>query len=238
MAYRSGHGRRSSLRYWPHPPAFLLVLVFLGGLVLAVALVQATTTAFRLAGLNPLAAGAVLLACLLGSALNVPVASLATGRTRVAYRRIRSFGVVYLVPVAVPGRTVLAVNVGGAIIPVVVSLYLTIRGGLWVPALVAATVVAIVVHLAARPVSGVGIVVPTLVPALVTTIAALVLDPPGAAGALAYIAGTLGTLVGADLTHLRWIRATGAPIASIGGAGTFDGIFVTGILAVLLASLL
>jgi hypothetical protein len=29
----------------------------------------------------------------------------------------------------------------------------------------------------------------------------------------------------------------GAPVASIGGAGTFDGIFVAGILAVLIASL-
>ena len=34
------------------------------------------------------------------------------------------------------------------------------------------------------------------------------------------------------------MSALGAPVASIGGAGTFDGIFLTGILAVLLAGLM
>ena len=52
---------------------------------------------------------------------------------------------------------------------------------------------------------------------------------------LAYIAGSLGTLIGADLTNLDKVRGLGAPVASIGGAGTFDGIFLTGILAVLFA---
>jgi len=32
------------------------------------------------------------------------------------------------------------------------------------------------------------------------------------------------------------VHGLGAPVASISGAGTFDGIFLTGILAVLLAS--
>jgi uncharacterized membrane protein len=54
---------------------------------------------------------------------------------------------------------------------------------------------------------------------------------------LAYIGGSLGVLIGADLTNLDKISGLGAPVASIGGAGTFDGIFVTGLFAVLLASL-
>jgi uncharacterized membrane protein len=45
----------------------------------------------------------------------------------------------------------------------------------------------------------------------------------------------MGTLIGADLTNLDKVRGLGAPVASIGGAGTFDGIFLTGIVAVLLA---
>jgi uncharacterized membrane protein len=48
------------------------------------------------------------------------------------------------------------------------------------------------------------------------------------------VAGTLGTLIGADLTNFGRIRGLGAPIASIGGAGTWDGVFLTGIVAVLL----
>jgi len=55
------------------------------------------------------------------------------------------------------------------------------------------------------------------------------------ADAVAYVSGVIGTLVGADLMNLRKIGGLGAPVASIGGAGTFDGIFLTGIVAVLLA---
>ena len=55
------------------------------------------------------------------------------------------------------------------------------------------------------------------------------------AAPLAYIAGTLGTLIGADLANLHLVQGLGAPVVSIGGAGTFDGVFLTGILAVLLA---
>ena len=42
----------------------------------------------------------------------------------------------------------------------------------------------------------------------------------------------------ADLLNLKKISKLGAPIASIGGAGTFDGIFLTGIFAVVLAAFL
>jgi uncharacterized membrane protein len=57
------------------------------------------------------------------------------------------------------------------------------------------------------------------------------------AAPLAYIGGSLGTLIGADLLNLDKVQGLGAPVASIGGAGTFDGIFLIGILAVLIASL-
>jgi uncharacterized membrane protein len=91
-----------------------------------------------------------------------------------------------------------------------------------------------VTYVLARPVAGVGIVVPTIVPPLAAAAAALLLSRD-AAPAIAYVAGTIGTLVGADLLHLRGALALGAPVLSIGGAGTFDGIFLTGILAALLA---
>jgi uncharacterized membrane protein len=58
------------------------------------------------------------------------------------------------------------------------------------------------------------------------------------AGPLAYVSGSLGTLIGADLLNLDKLHGLGVPVASIGGAGTFDGIFVTGVLAVLLAGLI
>ena len=87
-----------------------------------------------------------------------------------------------------------------------------------------------------HPVPGVGIAVPVFFPAIVTAVVALLLSRRDAAP-LAYIGGSMGTLIGADLTNLDKVRGLGAPVASIGGAGTFDGIFLTGILAVLLAGL-
>jgi uncharacterized membrane protein len=89
----------------------------------------------------------------------------------------------------------------------------------------------------AYPVPGIGIAVPIFVPPLITTAVAVLLSREYAAP-LAYIAGSLGTLIGGDLLNLSKIQGLGAPVASIGGAGTFDGIFFTGILAVLLASLM
>jgi uncharacterized membrane protein len=96
--------------------------------------------------------------------------------------------------------------------------------------------VAVPVHVFARLIPGVGIVVPTLVPPVTAALVAWLIGPDAIA-ALAYAAGTLGTLIGADLLNLPRVRDLNAPVVSIGGAGTFDGIFVTGILAVVLASM-
>jgi uncharacterized membrane protein len=94
----------------------------------------------------------------------------------------------------------------------------------------------VVIHALANPVPGLGIAVPVFAPALITAITALMISRANAPQ-IAYIAGSLGTLIGADLMNLDKLKGLGAPIASIGGAGTFDGIFLTGILAVLLASI-
>ena len=103
--------------------------------------------------------------------------------------------------------------------------------------LLGVAIVAAVSHFMAHPVPGVGIAEPTFIPPLVTAAVALLISreyaPP-----LAYISGSLGTLIGADLLNLGKVRGLGAPVASIGGAGTFDGIFLTGIVAVLLASIM
>ncbi len=55
------------------------------------------------------------------------------------------------------------------------------------------------------------------------------------AAPIAYVAGSMGTLLGADIFNLHRLQELGAPVASIGGAGISDGIFMTGIIAVLLA---
>jgi len=75
---------------------------------------------------------------------------------------------------------------------------------------------------------------PGLVPAIVAALTALLLAR-GQAPAVAFIAGVAGPLIGADLLHLKDLRENPVGMASIGGAGTFDGIVLSGVLATLLA---
>ena len=147
---------------------------------------------------------------------------------------VEFFGMRYIVPFVTSSGTVLAVNVGGAVIPTLMSAYLMIRYQFWLKATIATAAIAVVIHSLATPVPGIGIAVPVFAPVVTTAILAFFLSreyaPP-----LAYIGGSMGTLIGDDLLNLDKITGLGAPVASIGGAGTFDGIFLTGILAVLLA---
>jgi uncharacterized membrane protein len=192
--------------------------------------------AYSALGLDPRVAMLVLLASLLGSYVNLPLARLPEQRV-VSREVVEIFGVPFLAPVAVdwPG-TILAINVGGAVIPILLSFYLLMRYDLWAAGAVATAVVGFVVHRMATPIPGVGISVPTIAPPLLAAGVALVLSRRFAAP-IAYIGGSLGVLIGADLLNLGRLQSLGAPVASIGGAGTFDGIFLTGVIAVLLASL-
>jgi uncharacterized membrane protein len=218
----------------PWSAAFLLLLAALLGLALLLVELNLVAFAYERLGLHPRAALALLLASLLGSAVNLPIARL-RGTELVSGRVVSVYGVPYVIPVVErwPG-TILAVNVGGAVIPALLSAYLSAQVGHGGRLVAVTALVAAVTHRFARPEPGVGIVIPMLIPPAIAALAAWLIAPEVRAAA-AYVGGTLGTLIGADLLNLRRMRGVGAPVASIGGAGTFDGIFVTGIVAVLLA---
>jgi uncharacterized membrane protein len=222
----------SQIHYLPLAPGFFAILV---GLFLIVLILRSVRYAYESLGVSSNAAIFLLFATLIGSFFNIPIAELSPERV-VAGQVVEFFGMRHIVPDIRDSRTVIAVNVGGAVIPTLMSIYLLIKRELWVKGLVATAIVALVIHWMADPVPGLGIAVPIFMPVLVTAVVAVMLSRDESAP-LAYIAGSLGTLIGADLTNLDKVRGLGAPVASIGGAGTFDGIFLTGILAVLLASL-
>jgi uncharacterized membrane protein len=215
---------------------FLMVVFFLVALILLPFLmVGLIGEAFLRLGISPGLVFWLLILTLVGSLVNIPIYRF-ENRDLVGEQVVSYFGMRFRVPR--PERTqatILAVNVGGALIPVALSVYLIsqIKFGLSLPILLA--VVTVVVNRLARPVRGMGIGVPGLVPPLVAALGAYFLCPMELRAPCAYIASTMGILIGADLLNLGQIRQLGAPVASIGGAGTFDAIFLSGIIAVLLS---
>lgn len=190
--------------------------------------------------LSPTIAFACVIGIFAGSLINIPVKSV-----------VRDWDVVED-PLAIYGlagfwpglrrvrrSTVIAVNVGGCLIPAALALYETAYlAAASLPALPAAIAVCaaniVVCYLVARPIAGVGIAMPAIVSPIVAAVLALLLAsdmaPP-----VAFIAGVIGPLIGADLLHLRDAELREIGVVSIGGAGTFDGIVLSGIVAAYLA---
>ena len=160
------------LNYVPLAWPFFSFLVGLFLVLVILIQVHALRFAYMRLGISSGAALLLLLASLLGSYINIPVASLPE-QQMVSDQEISFFGVRYAVPVVVDWpATVIAVNVGGAVIPVMLSLYLLAKNNLWGRGLLATACVAAVCYLLAQPVPGVGIAIPTFAPPFVTAIVA------------------------------------------------------------------
>jgi uncharacterized membrane protein len=257
-------------------PVVLLAVIV--PLLLVFLYYTAASVSFRLFGLSAAQATWLLLASVVGGMVNIPLttrrielADPMLGRMSPTMQRLVAMFHFYP-PATVTVREVLAINVGGAVIPILFSAYILFRNpqviGL---AALGVVLVALAAKLLARPMPGVGIALPGFVPPIVSALVAFgavkLLGGAADAGqmqvavpAVAYVAGTLGTLVGADLLNLPlvlrggllavhptrvWRPGPNVPanpdkprIVSIGGAGIFDGVFLTGILAAFLVHLL
>jgi uncharacterized membrane protein len=180
----------------------------------------------------------LLVACFIGSCINIPFMWVKTKRPIIRIRYIRFLGIVYPIPdlKIETEKTLIAINFGGAIIPTVASFYLLIRtpSNIYF-AFISTMVVTAVMKFVSKPMPGVGIVSPTLVAPLAASLVSIGIGSPQP-HVVAYVSGTLGALIGADLLNIKIIPTLGSPIVSIGGAGTFDGIFLSGVIAVLLAT--
>lgn len=216
---------------------FFVILIFVVLVLIFTGLISIT---LGVTGLTPLTIVLVMFACLIGSGINIPLYKIKATEPMVSEENVKWLGVNYRIPRASYGETTtqIAVNVGGALIPTSLSVYLLGISSVSIIALslIGVLIVTVVTHLIARPVKGVGVVTPALISPLVAAVSAVLLSPAHPV-IIAYVSGTLGTLIGADLLNLGKIPDLGAPVASIGGAGTFDGVFLTGIIAALLASL-
>ena len=196
-------------------------------------------TALGKLGVSP--SVSVLIACgiFMGSLVNIPVKRI-TRKARLEYDPLAFFGLGRLFPrKTFMQETVIAVNMGGCVVPCLVAFYellrLTALGPWAVLAAVLTTALnAYICYKVARPIPQVGIAMPPIVPALAAAVSAYLLLPEMTAP-VAFLAGVLGPLIGADLMHMEDIAGLDTPMASIGGAGTFDGIVISGLVATLLA---
>lgn len=200
------------------PEQILIALAILIPILVIFNLLLITEGAFESIGLRFYQALLVTVGALLGSLIDIP-----------------------LLPI---GEDVIAINVGGAIIPLLVTLEMVVRGRIsrW-KSLAAIAMVSLVAHIFATPVPGHGITMPFYIAPLAGAVAGLFLARGcRAAPGLAYAGGTMGTLLGADILNLAnpdvlsALTGSKPTVLSIGGAGIFDGIFITGILSVLLAA--
>lgn len=243
----------------------LMLLLFALPLFFVFFYFRLVSSAFQTLGLSRQGAFIFLLASLVGGMINIPLSRqrivIDDPRNQQLRPMMRWFApyIHYYPPIV--KEQVVSVNVGGAILPIGFSIYLLTRPTTNVgAALLAALGVTIVAKLLARPVPGVGITMPAfLAPIAAVGLALLLLGGTHGAAPVAYIAGAVGTLLGADLLNLPQVLRGGLlaagprymwpylpprtqpaqwpnkpQVLSIGGAGVFDGIFLTAVVAAFL----
>lgn len=180
---------------------------------------------FEKLGLSPGVTILILFLILAGSAVNIPL----TKKKMVYEKRPFFFGFFKKHELR---PSYVAINLGGAIIPLFLSFYFLSKVPLK-PVLIATFLMIVVSKLFSKVVPGQGVTISAFVPPLFALLFALMLAPQFSAPC-AFVSGVLGTLIGADILNLHKVRKLEPGLLSIGGAGVFDGIFLIGIVSALL----
>ncbi len=221
------------LRYRRHNEVTLLTLLITTLFMLA------SRDAFILLGFPPEIVFVILLASVLGSGINIPLFSLESTYRRDIIIPLNFFGYRFAVPQFVHHRTLVAINVGGAVIPILVSIVLIAQSPLLLFHIVLPLAVSsVVINRQAQLVPGLGVTLPALFAPIASVLSCLIFLP--LTGGLeflvsaVYITASIGSLIGADLMNLPKIPSLGSPMVSVGGAGTFDGVFMGGVMAIIL----
>lgn len=212
---------------------FLLFLFLLPFIWFAIALDIVAVAVAKL-GFSPGVAMLLFAAIVLGSTINIPLYERVSRVSMIPdfadFWMARFWGI----PLRkMEQKTIVALNVGGGLIPTLLALYEFTRSDPFAILLVTA-IVTFVSYFSAQIVPGIGIQMNALVAPL-TAVLTAVLVVGSEAAPVAFAGGVLGTLIGADLLHLREIERMTPGVLSIGGAGVFDGIALCGLFALLLA---
>ncbi len=145
------------------------------------------------------------------------------------------------IPLFKSGNVIIGINVAGALIPIFLCLRMLEQGR--APAMESLLGIVIVTYLAyslSEVVPEKGILlysyhIPAITASLTGVLAAR--KKWTRAGPAAYVSGSIGILMGADILHIQEVlnfQNEHTVFAVIGGAGIFDAIFIVGILAVVI----
>ena len=211
---------------------FLLFLILLPFIWFALTIDVVQAAAAKL-GFSPNVALLLLMGVIIGSTINIPLYRIESPNDLlddfVAMYQRQFWGI----PLFQTKRvTVVALNVGGGLIPTVLALY-QFQQVNPLSILLVTAIVTTVSYFAAHVTPGIGIQMNPLLAPLTAALSAMILASSHIP-AVAFAGGVLGTLIGADLLHLKDITSMSAGVLSIGGAGVFDGIALCGLFALLL----
>lgn len=183
---------------------FLLLLFLLPFLWIAITL-EIVEIAVAKLGFSPNMAVLIFVAMLVGSTINIPLYRIESVKPIVPDVRDLWLQQFWGIPLhKVRQKTVVALNVGGGLIPVLLAIYEFTRSNPM--AILGVTVIVTVVsYFSAQIVPGIGIQMDALISPLTATISAVLIAEP-IAPSIAFAGGILGTLIGADLLHLREIQ--------------------------------
>lgn len=213
--------------FLPLTLVLLIVFLLLPFLIFVIQLTLTETALVKL-GISPKIAILIIYLSLIGSLINIPITVRNVRVEDTISCPVKYIG--FSLSAGLHSRQIVAINVGGAIIPLLICIFLVPKAP-FLKTLIATAISVLIVYKLARPVPMIGIGLPIFIPPLVAAALALLLSPKNPLP-VAYISGVLGVLIGADLLNLRCFAAPG--IMSIGGAGVFDGIFLVGIISALL----
>ncbi|HJJ46936.1 MAG TPA: DUF1614 domain-containing protein [Methanocorpusculum sp.] len=249
----------------PLSPLFFILLIVLVIIGLPLLFFGAIGTAFAHLGINVGMVILLLIAVILGSFINIPIATIRPKRREKEsvspprkprgqyapsmydklYRSQRFDLASQPISAEEKPRTKICINVGGCLIPVCLSIYVIIQGTITTNSfylmriLGGVMAVTSLTYFLAKPVKNIGIVLPFFAAPIMAVACGLILGGGFGlpASGIAFVSGTLGTLIGADVPHLKDLPANETQMLSIGGAGTFDSIFLTGIIAAFLTAI-
>jgi uncharacterized membrane protein len=215
----------------------IILLICLVVLIIPLLFLGLVGAAFARLGFSWIAAVAAILLMILGRAVNIPLWKIQRDMVRLDHNDESGRNGYE------PWETVISLNLGGAVIPVVIAVYLLVVStgstgmSIGVPVIVGVILVAALSYLVTRRVQGTGLRVPLFMPGLTALLCGFVLAGGVglAAGVTAFVSGTFGILLGANVANLHRIRDLGVDGFSIGGAGTFGAVFISCILPALIA---